>query len=129
MSKYLENMPETKKIDAKNKKLGRLASRVAEFLQDKHLPSYNPSKPGKTRVVILNADKIEVSGNKKTQKEYFKHTEKPGSYKKESFEDVFEKNPALVIRNAVSKMLPKNKLRDKRMKRLEIKTEEEDNTN
>ena len=107
-------------IDAKNKKLGRVASEVAVVLQGKDSASYEKNQAGETRVVIKNAAQIEVSGRKEGNKVYYRHTGYVGNLKTEHYEDVLRKNPAEVIRRAVFGMLPVNSLRDKRMKRLII---------
>lgn len=110
-------------IDAKNKRLGRLASSIAVILQGKHSASYEPRMPGTDRVVVKNIKKITLSGNKTTQKLYYKHTGPLGHLKKRTYREVFEKKPAWVLRNAVRLMLPKNRLQKPRLKRLIIETE------
>lgn len=105
-------------IDVKNKKLGRIASEVAHVLQGKHEPFYEPRFSGTTRVIVKNISKITVSGRKASQKVYYKHAGKLGHLKEKKYEDVFKKDPAWVLRHAVNLMLPKNKLRAKRMRRL-----------
>jgi len=107
-------------IDAKNKKLGRLASEVAVILQGKNRAAYNPRLIGEERVIIKNIQKIEISGNKAGTKIYYKHTGPLGHLKERKFKDVSEKNPAWILRHAVNLMLPKNRLRAKRIKRLII---------
>lgn len=109
------------KIDAKNKKLGRLASEIAKVLQGKHDPSYEPHKRGDTKVIVSNVGDVEVSGKKAEQKIYYSHTtHRPGRLRKRTYEDVFEKDPEWVLKHAVSGMLPKNRLRDKRLKMIEF---------
>jgi large subunit ribosomal protein L13 len=108
-------------IDAKGKKLGRLASEIALILQGKKIPSYDPKNEGDDSVTVKNASKMEVSGNKMKDKVYYRHSTRIGFLKKETMEQVWEKKgPAAVLRRAVSGMLPKNKLNIKRMKRLKI---------
>lgn len=109
------------KIDAKGKTLGRLASEIAKILQGKHRPDYSPEKPGDEIVEVYNVDKIKVTGKKMEQKFYYRHSGYPGGLKKISLKQLFEKNPGEVLRRAVYGMLPKNKLRKKRIKRLIIK--------
>jgi len=107
-------------IDAKNKKLGRLASEIAVILQGKKNPQYEPRHPGFDRVIVKNAKQIVLSGKKESQKVYFRHSGPLGHLKEKKFKDVFQRNPVWVLRHAVNLMLPKNRLRARRMKRLII---------
>lgn len=109
-------------IDAKNRKLGRLASEIALILQGKKNPKYEPRLEGDNRVLIKNIGKMEVTGKKMKQKTYYRHTTQIGHLKSETLEMVWQKKgPAYVLRHAVMGMLPKNKLQIKRIKRLVIK--------
>jgi large subunit ribosomal protein L13 len=107
-------------IDATNQKLGRLASKIALILQGKLNVDYEPRLTGKDRVIIKNASKIMVSGKKYRQKTYYHHTGYMGHLKKKSFREVFLKSPEKVLYKAVYNMLPKNRLRQKRLNRLII---------
>lgn len=107
-------------IDAKNKKLGRLASEIAIILQGKKNPSYEGRLEGEDRVEVANIRELVVTGRKKDSKIYYKHTGPLGHLKERKFKDVWAKNPAWVLRHAVNLMLPKNKLRAKRIKKLII---------
>lgn len=107
-------------IDAQGKRLGRVASEVASVLQDKQSTAYNPRLEGDSRVVIKNASKITLSGKKLFQKVYYRHTGPLGHLKERKFRDIFTRNPTWVIRHAIERMLPKNRLQAKRMKRLVI---------
>ncbi len=108
-------------IDAQGKSLGRLAARISVLLQDKHKPEYAPNKVGDTVVVIENFSKIKpFKETKLSTKVYYKHTGYIGHLRETSLADMWEKDPKKVLRMAVRGMLPKNKLRDKRLKRLEI---------
>lgn len=107
-------------IDAKNQKLGRLASRIAHILQGKQYPSYNPRIEGTDSVRVKNIQQIEVTGKKMEQKIYYRHAGKLGHLKRKKLEDVFVKDPSWVLRHAVTLMLPKNRLRAKRLKRFII---------
>ncbi len=107
-------------IDAKNKKLGRFATQVATLLQGKHKATYQPNLSGDDTVIVKNASQIVVSGRKASQKVYYSHTTQIGHLKKRKYADVFEKDPSWVIRHAVNLMLPNNKLRAKRIKRLKF---------
>ncbi|MEK7114903.1 MAG: 50S ribosomal protein L13 [Patescibacteria group bacterium] len=107
-------------LDAKNKKLGRLASEAAQILQGKKNPDYNPRNPGKDRVVIKNASLIEVSGDKANQKIYQYHTGYMGHLRAKKFKEMMAKQPQKVLEWAIYNMLPKNFLRQKRMNMLKI---------
>lgn len=107
-------------IDANNKRLGRIATQIVGVLQGKHHPDYEPKKSGEDRVIVKNAAKLAVSGRKTSQKVYYKHTGPLGHLKETKYADAFEKDPAWVLRHAVNLMLPKNRLRAKRMRRLII---------
>jgi large subunit ribosomal protein L13 len=109
------------KFDAKNKKLGRLASEIAAVLQGKKSPKYQPREEGTDSVVVENVKELSFSGNKYEQKTYYRHTGYMGHLKSLTLREMFEKNPAQVLRHAVERMLPKNFLNAKRMKRLIIK--------
>lgn len=108
-------------IDAEGQSLGRLASRTAVLLQDKHKPNYAPNKSGTTIVIINNLSKIKPFKETKLRtKIYYKHTGYIGHLKETKLSDMWKKDPVKVFKRAVRGMLPKNKLRDKRLKRLEI---------
>ncbi len=107
-------------IDAKGKRLGRIASEIAGILQGKHSTAYEPRLEGNDRVRVKNIDKLALSERKQTGKFYYRHTGPLGHLKVRSLKDVYAKNPAWVLRNAVRLMLPKNKLLARRMKRLTI---------
>lgn len=108
-------------IDATNQKLGRLASHIAVILQGKNSPFYERRLAGKDQVIVENVDKIVLTGKKPLQKVYRHHTGYPGHLKEVKFSEVMKRNPAKVLRLAVSRMLPKNRLRKQRMKNLIIK--------
>ncbi len=97
-------------VDAEGENLGRLASRVAMVIRGKHKPSYTPHADCGDFVIILNADKVEVTGKKVDQKEYIRHTNYPGGQRKTSYREMMEKHPERVLEKAVRGMLPKNKL-------------------
>lgn len=107
-------------IDATNQKLGRLASKISLILQGKLNADYEPRLAGKDRVIIKNASKIAVSGKKYHKKIYYHHTGYMGHLKKKLFKEVFVKSPEEVLLKAVYNMLPKNRLRQKRLNRLII---------
>lgn len=107
-------------VDAKDKILGRLASKVAIILTGKNKPDYDPSVPNKVKVIVTNAALIKISGNKLEQKNYYHHTGYLGGLKTTKYSDLIVKDPAEVIRRAVSGMLPKNKLRRLKLDDLKI---------
>ena len=97
-------------IDATDKVLGRVASEVALRLRGKHKAIYTPHVDTGDFVVIINADKIKISGVKATSKEYYRHSGYPGGLKCETFQEAMQKHPERVIEHAVKGMLPKNTL-------------------
>jgi large subunit ribosomal protein L13 len=105
-------------IDAKNKKLGRLASEIAVILQGKKNPGYEPRLVGDDRVLVKNYKEIQVTGKKFKDKLYHRHTGYVGHLKTKTFEQAFQKNSHWVLKEAVRKMLPKNFLNQKRLKKL-----------
>ncbi|MBZ0266074.1 50S ribosomal protein L13 [bacterium] len=107
-------------IDAEELILGRLSSRIATVLRGKHKPTFSPHVDGGDFVVVTNADKIRLSGNKVVQKAYFRHSGYPGGGKTETVEQILRKFPERVIRRAVWGMLPKGKLGRKQIKKLKI---------
>ena len=107
-------------VDAEGQKLGRLASKVAKLLRGKYKPSYTPHADCGDNVIIINAEKIELSGLKTDTKEYLRYTGYPGGQRIQSFKQVLSKFPERIIEKAVKGMLPKNKLQADRMKRLRV---------
>jgi large subunit ribosomal protein L13 len=107
-------------VDATGKTLGRLASEIAKILMGKHKPTYTPHVDNGDFVVVVNAEKIHVTGKKLEKKVYYWHTGYPGGLKSATLKELLQKKPTEVIRLAVRGMLPKNKLRDRRMKRLKV---------
>ncbi|KIK52999.1 hypothetical protein GYMLUDRAFT_142612, partial [Collybiopsis luxurians FD-317 M1] len=107
-------------VDATERVLGKLAERIALVLMGKHKPIYNPSVDCGDYVIVTNCKKIRVSGRKDEEILYRKHTMYPGGLHEIPYKDMMHKKPEEIIRHAVSGMLPKNKLRDRRMERLRI---------
>lgn len=107
-------------IDAQDQVLGRVASKAAQILRGKHKPTYTPHVDTGDFVVIINADKIRVTGKKLTDKEYYRHSGYPGGLKCETFEEAMEKHPERVIEHAVKGMLPKNTLGRAMAKKLKV---------
>lgn len=97
-------------VDAEGQVLGRLASRIAQILRGKHKPMYTPHLDTGDFVVVINADKVRLTGNKAQDKAYFRHTGYMGGEKFIPFRDMIEKHPDRVIDLAVKGMLPKNNL-------------------
>jgi large subunit ribosomal protein L13 len=97
-------------VDAENQVLGRLATQVATLIRGKHKPTYTPSNDGGDYVIVINADKIRVTGDKANQKIYYRHTNYPGGLKKTTYKVMLQKNPDRIIRIAVKGMLPRNRL-------------------
>ena len=97
-------------FDASDKVLGRFASEVAQVLRGKHRADYSPNIYMGDAVIIVNADKIRVTGNKSETKKYFRHSGYPGGVKYASFSDLMKNDSDKVVLNAVKGMLPKNKL-------------------
>jgi len=106
----------THTIDANDKALGRLASDIAVILQGKHKPDFAPYKEGDDLVLVKNIEKVKVTGKKMKQKIYYHHSGYPGGLKKVPMEKIFKRNPGEILKKAVWGMLPKNKLRAKRIK-------------
>ncbi len=107
-------------IDAKNQKLGRLASKIAQILQGKMTADYEPRNPGKDRVVVKNVSQMVVTGRKAEQKIYYRHTGYMGHLRERVYKEFFAKYPEKVLELAVKRMLPQNFLKQKRMNRLTI---------
>ena len=106
----LEIKPEWFVVDAANKILGRLASKIAFRLRGKHKPEYTPHSDLGDYIVVLNAKKIKVTGNKLKDKTYYHHTGYPGGIKSKNLETALNHDATEVIKSAVKGMLPKNKL-------------------
>ena len=107
-------------LDATGMAPGRLATTISRFLQGKHTASYSPRVAGTERIVVTNAAQMKLTGRKETTKVYYRHSGHPGGLSEESLGTLMQRDPAEVLRRAVLRMLPKNRLRDERMKRLKI---------
>lgn len=107
-------------IDAKDKTLGRLASQVAAILKGKHKPTYTPHVDAGDHVIIINADKIRLTGKKLQDKKYYRHSGYPGGIKEITAGDLLQRHPERVIKTAVWGMLPHNRLGRKMIKKLKI---------
>lgn len=107
-------------VDATDQTLGRLATRIATLLEGKHKPIYSPHLDTGDHVVVLNAAKVKVTGNKLAQKRYYRHSNYPGGLKEESLEALLERKPELVIERAVKGMLPRNRLGRAMIKKMKV---------
>ena len=107
-------------LDAKDETLGRLSSKIASILMGKNKAQYTPHNDLGDYVVVVNAEKIKVTGNKNTQKRYYRHTGYPGGLKSSTFSEMIEKDPENTILKAVKGMLPKNKLSNSMISKLKI---------
>ena len=109
-------------VDAEGQTLGRLASRIAPILRGKHKPIYTPHMDCGDYVIVINADKVRVTGRKLDQKMYYRHSGYPGGLKSISLRDQLAQHPERVIEAAVKGMLPKNKLGRRMFKKLKVYT-------
>ncbi len=109
-------------IDARDQVLGRLASAVAMVLRGKHKPSFTPHADTGDNVIVINADKVILTGNKMSDKQYVRHTGYPGGQRTQSPKDLMSKKPEAIVERAVKGMLPKNRLGNAIFKNLYVYT-------
>jgi large subunit ribosomal protein L13 len=107
-------------IDAKDQTLGRLATQIAHLLRGKHKPIFSPHMDVGDFVIVINCEKIRVTGNKLEDKKYYRHSGYPGGIRSVTLRQQLEKHPDRVIRAAVRGMLPKNKLGRQMIKKLKV---------
>jgi large subunit ribosomal protein L13 len=107
-------------VDASGQTLGRLASQVARILRGKHKPIYSPSVDTGDYVIVVNAEKVHVTGRKLDQKIYYRHSGYPGGLKEITLRNLLRKHPTRVIEHAVRGMLPKNRLGRRMFKKLKV---------
>ena len=107
-------------VDAEGKTLGRLATQIAEQLRGKTKPVYTPHVDTGDFVVVVNAEKISVTGNKRADKKYYRHSGYPGGLKTRTLDEMLERRPEEVLRLAVKGMLPRNRLARKQLTKLKI---------
>lgn len=107
-------------VDATDKTLGRMATEIANRLRGKHKPEYTPHVDTGDYIVVVNAEKVKVTGNKTTDKMYYHHTGYPGGIKSISFEKLQEKAPERIIQQAVKGMMPRNKLSRAMLSKLKV---------
>lgn len=124
MKSYMAKPEEIEKkwyvIDAEGKVLGRLATEVASILRGKHKPIYTPHVDTGDFVIVINADKVKLTGKKLEQKKYYYHSGYPGGLKSVSYNRMMEENPEKAIELAVKGMMPKNKLGRQMFKKLKV---------
>jgi large subunit ribosomal protein L13 len=107
-------------VDANGKTLGRLATQIADLLRGKRKPTYTPHIDTGDFVIVINAEKVAVSGSKRTDKRYYRHSGYPGGLRSRSFEELIARRPEQVIRLAVKGMMPRNRLARKQLTKLKI---------
>jgi large subunit ribosomal protein L13 len=107
-------------VDAEGKTLGRLATQIAETLRGKHKPEYTPHIDTGDFVIVINAEKVAVTGNKLRDKRYWRHSGYPGGIRSRTLGEMLERRPEEVIRKAVRGMLPRNRLARKQLTKLKI---------
>jgi large subunit ribosomal protein L13 len=107
-------------VDADGQTLGRLATRIADMLRGKNKPEYTPHVDTGDFVVVVNAEKIQVTGNKLDQKRYYRHSGYPGGLRSRTLREQLDRRPTEVLRKAVKGMLPKNRLARQQITKLKI---------
>jgi large subunit ribosomal protein L13 len=107
-------------VDAADQNLGRLASKIAQVLRGKHKPTFSPHLDGGDYVVVINADKIAVTGRKLDDKMYYRHTGYPGGIRETNLRGLLARHPTHALKFAVRGMLPKNRLGRRIIKKLKI---------
>ncbi len=124
MKTYIPRKEEIKRkwylIDAEGQILGRLAVKIAKILAGKEKPIYTPHLDVGDFVIVINAEKIKVTGNKEEKKVYYHHSGYPGGLKKKTYEQLLKEKPQRIIKEAVKGMLPKNKLGRRMFKKLKV---------
>jgi large subunit ribosomal protein L13 len=107
-------------VDASGKTLGRLATQIADALRGKRKPEYTPHCDVGDFVIVVNAEKVAVTGNKRQEKRYYRHSGYPGGLRSRTFEEMIERRPEEVLRLAVKGMLPRNRLGRQQLRKLKI---------
>jgi large subunit ribosomal protein L13 len=107
-------------VDAEGRTLGRLATQIANVLRGKHKPTYTPHVDVGDFVIVVNAEKIAVTGDKREKKLYWRHSGYPGGIRSRTLGDLLEKRPEEVIRKAVKGMLPRNRLARQQLRKLKV---------
>lgn len=127
MTKFIKSEDADKKwylVDAKDQVLGRLASEVAKIIRGKNKPTFTPNMDTGDFVVVINADKVKLTGKRPELKQYIRHSGYPGGQKITSVREVKQSKPEFLVENAVKGMLPKNRLGRKLIKKLKVYTGE-----
>jgi large subunit ribosomal protein L13 len=109
-------------VDAEGEVLGRLASKVAKMLRGKHKPNFTPHADCGDNIIVINADKVKLTGNKWSQKQYVRHTGHPGGQRFATAQELLDKHPERLVMYAVKGMLPKNRLSRKLLTQLRVYT-------
>ena len=109
-------------VDAEDAILGRLSTQVASILRGKHKPQFTPNLDAGDFVVVINAEKVRVTGAKDQQKMYYRHSRYPGGLRSMTFQEMIDRHPERVIQTAVRGMLPKNALGKRMLKKLRVYT-------
>ena len=124
MSSFIQKPAEVERkwyvVDAEGKTLGRMASEVAAILRGKNKPTFTPHVDCGDYVIVINAEKVAVTGKKRQEKIYKRHTGYPGGLRELTFEQLMEKHPEEVVRHAVKGMMPNGKLGRKMFKKLKV---------
>jgi large subunit ribosomal protein L13 len=107
-------------VDASGKTLGRLATQIADTLRGKKKPEYTPHCDVGDFVIVVNAEKVSVTGNKRQEKRYYRHSGFPGGLRSRTFEEMIERRPEEVLRLAVKGMLPRSRLGRQQLRKLKI---------
>jgi large subunit ribosomal protein L13 len=107
-------------VDASGKTLGRLATQVADSLRGKRKPEYTPHCDVGDFVVVVNAEKVEVTGNKRAEKRYYRHSGYPGGLRSRTLAQMLDRHPEEVVRLAVKGMMPRNRLARQQLRKLKI---------
>ena len=107
-------------VDATDKTLGRLATRITEVLRGKHKPTYTPHVDTGDFVIVINAEKIHLTGKKWEQKKYYRHSGFPGGIKEMTYRKLIQRKPEFIIKKAIKGMIPHNKLGDQVFSKLKV---------
>jgi len=125
MKTYVAKPSEIKKnhyvVDANGLVLGRMATEIAKLLRGKHKPTYTPNMDCGDDIIVINAEKVKLTGKKDANKTYYRHTGYPGGLKSQKASDILEgKNPEKVVKLAIKRMIPNNPLGRKQLKNLKV---------
>ncbi len=107
-------------IDAEDQVLGRVASRIASILRGKHKATYTPHVDMGDNVIVINADKVKLTGTKPFKKMYYRHSNYPGGLRETSYFEMMQKDPTFALRNAIKGMLPHNRLSRRQLLHVKI---------